>query len=59
MVVSLFRYYISNIDEVPEEFRSPGGESYRVVADYISSMTDRYAIRLYQELFVPRAWGLS
>ncbi len=59
MVVSLFRYYISNIDDVPEEFRSPGGESYRVVADYISSMTDRYAIRLYQELFVPRAWGLS
>lgn len=59
MVVSLFDYYVSNLSEVPEEFRAAGDEDVRVVADYISSMTDRYAIRLYQSLFVPRAWGLS
>lgn len=59
MVASLFGYYISHLSEVPDEFRGLGGEDYRVVADYISSMTDRYAIRLYQELFVPRAWSLS
>ena len=33
-------------DELPE----------RVVCDYISSMTDRYAIGLYNSLFVPMPW---
>ena len=28
----------------------------RAVADFISGMTDRYAIEAYQERFVPRVW---
>ena len=26
------------------------------VKDYVAGMTDRYAISLYSELFVPRGW---
>jgi dGTP triphosphohydrolase len=26
------------------------------VADYISGMTDRYAIRMYEHLFLPHGW---
>ncbi len=29
----------------------------RAVVDYISGMTDRYAINKYKQLFVPRVWG--
>ncbi|MEE0969732.1 MAG: deoxyguanosinetriphosphate triphosphohydrolase [Clostridia bacterium] len=29
----------------------------RCVCDYISSMTDRFAIDTYNDLFVPRVWG--
>ena len=27
------------------------------VLDFLAGMTDRYAIRLFDELFIPRAWG--
>ena len=29
-----------------------------VAADYIACMTDRFAIRTYEELFVPQSWKL-
>ena len=28
----------------------------RAVTDYISGMSDEYAIRTFEELFVPRKW---
>ena len=28
----------------------------RVVCDYLSGMTDRFAIRLYEEIFIPETW---
>ena len=28
----------------------------RAVADFITGMTDRYALRMYQETFLPRRW---
>ncbi len=35
-----------------------GGENhYRVIADYVSGMTDGYATRLYQTLFLPMSTG--
>ena len=27
------------------------------VLDFLAGMTDRYALRLFEELFIPRAWG--
>ncbi|MDO5331779.1 MAG: deoxyguanosinetriphosphate triphosphohydrolase, partial [Bacillota bacterium] len=30
-----------------------------VVKDHIASMTDRYAVRLYSQLFVPIGWKLE
>jgi dGTPase len=35
----------------------PEGEPlWRAVCDFLAGMTDRYAIRLYEELFMPRPW---
>lgn len=47
-----------------DEFRSrhwpkglPESEALsRAVADYITGMTDRYALRVYEDLFLPRRW---
>lgn len=53
---SLFRYYLDHPWEMPPEFRE-GEEDLRVrVCDYVAGMTDRYALRKYQELFLPRVW---
>ena len=31
----------------------------KIVCDYISSMTDRYAISIYSDLFVPVSWSVK
>ena len=44
-------------DEVPEEYRVHDGDRPDVqVADFISGMTDRYAVSVYESLKVPRSW---
>jgi dGTPase len=57
VVQSLFAHFIDHMDEVPLEFRRHQDAPDVQVADYISTMTDRYAIRLYEDIFVPRVWG--
>jgi dGTPase len=50
----LFDHYCAHPEALP-----PGdGDLAHRVTDYIAGMTDRYCIRIYQELAVPRAFGL-
>ena len=59
MIGSLFDYYVAHPDEIPDEYRIHGeGKPWVQAADYVSSMTDRYAIRTFTELCVPHAWAL-
>lgn len=55
---NLFRYFVKNPDKMPEFFyNNTKTESVeRCVCDYIAGMTDRYAIDLYKDLFIPRVW---
>jgi dGTPase len=55
-VRALFSYYLDHPDEVPEEYHSAPGDLPARIADYISGMTDRYALRTYEQLFLPRSW---
>ena len=58
LLTSLFEYYIEHVGELPLEYikvaYTEGAE--RAVVDYISGMTDRYAVRLYSELFMPHSF---
>lgn len=56
----LFAYYSEHPGEMPEEFVLIGYRegTARAVCDYLSCMTDRYAIRTYQKLFVPAGFAL-
>lgn len=58
VIAELYRYYLTHVDELPEEFlvhmEADGKE--RVTADYIACMTDTYAVRDYERLFVPKSW---
>lgn len=58
LVQSLFAYYVCHPDEVPAEYRLHDDPLDVQVADFVASMTDRYAIKIYEELNVPRAWGM-
>ena len=58
MLRILFDYFVKNPKEMPEiYYKNTENESVeRCVCDYISSMTDRYAIDLFRELYVPGMW---
>lgn len=61
MLNSFYDYYLENTGLLPSEYRmlmEEDGEE-EVVKDYIAGMTDRYAIKLYTELFVPSGWKLE
>ena len=55
---SLYQYYIENPDQLPEDLRQmvPEFGLEEMVKDHIAGMTDRYAVNLYTELFVPKGW---
>ncbi|MCR5389862.1 MAG: deoxyguanosinetriphosphate triphosphohydrolase [Lachnospiraceae bacterium] len=59
LVETLFKHYCDHPDELPEEYNKlmeRGDSPARVACDYIASMTDRYAIVKYEELFIPISW---
>ncbi|MDP1808195.1 MAG: deoxyguanosinetriphosphate triphosphohydrolase [Actinomycetota bacterium] len=57
IVRSLFDYYFDHPDEMPAEFRPGPGDDVAIhVVDYVAGMTDRFAIKTYLSLFVPKAW---
>ncbi len=58
VVRSLFAYYLDHPDQVPEEYHRAPGDLPTRVADYIAGMTDRYALRIYEQLFLPQGWLL-
>ena len=58
VIRALFAYYLDHPSEIPEEYaRAPGDHPTRV-ADYIAGMTDRFALRAYERLFLPEGWLL-
>jgi dGTPase len=58
LVRTLFTYYLEHPDEVPEEYHRAPGDLPTRVADYIAGMTDRFALRTYERLFLPQGWLL-
>jgi dGTPase len=59
LVRSLFSHYLEHPDEIPEEHHRAPGDLPTRVADHIAGMTDRYALRTYERLFLPRGWLLD
>lgn len=59
LVKTLFSYYMENIDKLPGYLlkKLEENENEQVIAcDFIGSMTDRYAISCYSELYIPKTW---
>jgi dGTPase len=45
-------FYLAQVGALP-----PAAERVRRAADYIAGMTDRYALQLYEDAFLPRPWA--
>ena len=49
VVRALYQYFIRNAEKLPDEYRLVHGGIERSVVDYISGMTDRYAMETFRE----------
>ena len=61
IIDGVFRYFSDNPDKMPDDYRrilSKDGAK-RAVSDYVSGMTDKYSIRIYGEIYVPKGFSLG
>ena len=58
IIHSLYEYFSGHPDEMPGVYREIEKEdgTAEAVKDLIAGMTDRYALNLYDQLFVPHGW---
>lgn len=58
MLTAMFTYFTDKPEDLPETYFRLIGEygKEQVVCDYLSSMTDRYAVYTFNKLFVPKGW---
>lgn len=60
MIEQLYEYYVHHLQLLPQQFldalanTNTGKE--QIVCDYIAGMTDLYAVKKFEEFFVPEAW---
>lgn len=59
VITALYNYYTDNPDKLPDLYQTILEEDGLACAvkDYVSGMTDRFAISLYSNLFVPKGWS--
>ncbi|PWM70350.1 MAG: deoxyguanosinetriphosphate triphosphohydrolase [Bacillota bacterium] len=60
MLTGMYEYFAAHPDKLPPFYI---GLAYRhgvdkSICDYISSMSDKYAYYVYENIFIPKTWGL-
>lgn len=58
LIEFLFDYFMSGVGKMPIFYEKIANEEGREIAvcDYVAGMSDRYAIKLFNELIVPKSW---
>ena len=62
MLEQMFYFYMEHIGQLPDKLLKmldEGEDKGRIVCDYISGMTDQYAITKFKENFMPEAWQVD
>ncbi len=62
IVKALYEYYVKHYEEIPfyKRFLEKWGHysPEQAAVDYVAGMTDRFAIKTYEKIFIPRAWAI-
>lgn len=62
LLKQLYDYYMDHMELIPEKYTrmiEAGETKERIICDYISGMTDQYAITKFEEYFLPQAWQVD
>lgn len=58
MIEYLYLYYCDHEDELPTQFIYDDEPIERRVCDFISTMSDGFALRLFENITVPKSWSV-
>lgn len=62
MIEQLYDYYMKHPECLPKQFKDALENTdisrEQVVCDHIAGMTDSYAVKKFQDYFVPQAWKI-
>ena len=60
IVEGLFNYYLKAPEKMPKEYLkiAETDGKIRAVTDYIAGMTDHYAITVFSDIYIPKAWSI-
>jgi dGTPase len=62
IVGELYRHFVDQPEAIPADLRrivaGLGEPVERAAVDYIAGMTDRYALKVFHQIYVPRTWEL-
>lgn len=55
MFSSMFNYFMNDVDKIPTAYKQllDSCDKETVVCDYLSGMTDRYAVSVFKSIFIP------
>lgn len=59
LIETLYTHYLKHFGELPADMHrmaDAGEPAEKLVCDYIAAMTDRFAIAVYEELYIPKSW---
>ena len=61
MLTQLFEYFMAHAERLPQPYLQllDRDEKEIVVCDYLSGMTDRYAISVFESLFIPETFSIG
>lgn len=56
LISLLYDYFTGHPEEVPAVYRKNTTDKTVFITDYIAGMSDRFAVRLFSEIFIPKGW---
>jgi dGTPase len=61
IVEKIYEYYTKNFDSLPEFYleiynNNNNFSKGEIIKDYIAGMTDRYAMKVFEDLYIPKPW---
>ena len=61
MLTALYEYFMVNPEKLPEFYikRLDIDDRHTVISDYISGMSDMYAVNTFSQIFIPKTWKLQ
>ena len=61
IIESIYGYYTKRPEQLPEEYLkiAHAEDVSRAVCDYVSTMTDRFAVDIFSQLFIPKSWDIK